>query len=148
MTAVVLALAVASCGGSDSLTKAEFVKEARATCKAAERDSKGLVGVKNKSREDMIDFAKSLVADHRKLVDRLDAIEPPDEVATTYARYLTALRQQDELLGKVLAAPEDLNDDGTVKPDTPAAAISQQHDAAAHKAFLLAKQLDIVACGG
>ncbi len=147
MVAVSIAFGIASCGGSDSLSKADFVSQATAMCKQAQKQAQIMQTASKDNEGRLVQLANAALARHRKLVDKLDTLEPPSELSAGYAEYVKTLRSQDGLNKKVLDEAEP-DSDGTVKPGTPMAAAAHLRDQAAHKAFELARRLNIEACGG
>jgi hypothetical protein len=94
---VVLALVLASCGGSgDALSKAEFVKQANAACATARKDAEKTSG------KGIAAFADKIEAYQREKLKRVEALKPPDELKTRFAAYKNALTQRTNLIAHLV----------------------------------------------
>lgn len=93
---VALALVLASCGGSSTLSKEDFVKQANAACAKARKDSE-------KSRgKGIAAFADRIERYAREKAKGIEALKPPDELKTSYAEYTDALKQRSDLIARLV----------------------------------------------
>jgi GTP1/Obg family GTP-binding protein len=92
---VALALALAGCGGSSTLSKADFAKQASAACTTARKDSE-----KTKAKG-IAAFVDKIEAYQRNKLKGIEALKPPDELKTAYAEYKDALTQRADLINRL-----------------------------------------------
>ena len=97
--AAVLALGVASCGeSSEPLTRAQLQNRIEAACRqAAQRAQDG-----GRTADDF--FAMVLTA-QRDLVERVEGLDPPDELSDTVERLQEGLTQRADAIADVADAP-------------------------------------------
>lgn len=93
---VALALALASCGGSDTLSKGDFVKQANAACATARKDAEKVRG------KGIAAFADRVEEYQRNKLKGIEALKPPDEMKTSYAAYKGALSQRTDLIVRLV----------------------------------------------
>jgi hypothetical protein len=94
---VVLALALAGCGGSDSSSKTDFVKQANAACTKARTDAEKARG------RGIVAFANRVLLYQRNKLKAIEAITPPDELKASYADFRVALSQRTDLIVGLVA---------------------------------------------
>ena len=85
--AAVLALGVASCGGSDPLTKAEFTKQANAVCVKARARIERMKGAGG----EIAALMQKGVAYERAKADGIRALDAPDELKAAITEYTHAI---------------------------------------------------------
>jgi hypothetical protein len=101
-----LALVVASCGGSESLTRAELVNRIEAACRQAqERVAEGQrAGGRGGTPTD---FFSAVLVGQRQLVERVEGLEAPDELADDVETLKEGLAERTDLIANVAEAPRD-----------------------------------------
>lgn len=85
---IVLALGLAGCGGTDPLTKAQFIKRGNAVCQQAEHRAGRTGGT---GLEGMV---SSQVVNEQAKVAGMAALSPPATLEATFAQYKAVLKQQ------------------------------------------------------
>jgi hypothetical protein len=145
IVAAVLALGAAGCGGGDgggedSLTRAEFVKQADAVCKRAQT-----LPAAEGERPTLVEFGERTLASRRTMLARLEQLEPPEQMASRYDRYLAAVRENDELNAQVLERFRAAKD-GKVPQDDATLALTERRDDAAATATAIGKKLGLKVC--
>jgi hypothetical protein len=111
VAALALTLAIAGCGGDDSLTRAELVREASTICRQANRATLQALrdaqrDAQRENRNEVSDargpiYAKLVtkVAEVRQTAaDDLDELVPPEELSAAYDRFVAARHAGAELL--------------------------------------------------
>ena len=93
---VALALALASCGGSSTLSKADFVKQANAACAKARKDTEKARG------KGISAFADRVEQYAREKAKGIEALKPPDELKASYTAYTGALKQRSDLIARLV----------------------------------------------
>ncbi len=96
-----LALGVASCGGSESLTRAELVNRIEAACRQAGQRTQQ---EQRAARGDETSFFTALVAGQREMVERVEGLEAPDELADEVDTIKTGLADRTEMIASVAEA--------------------------------------------
>lgn len=111
-------LAVAGCGGDDGPTKGEFVKEANAVCKRhyvkiSAAASKLLAGGKLPSPREFGQLAMgTIIPEYSAQIRELDDVEPPEDQADAYEKWLTdstALRDRLQKNPVLIQQPQALS---------------------------------------
>lgn len=103
LTASVLAL-LAGCGGG-SLTKAELISQADAICAETEKKIDALGTPETPA--DLKEFAGKAATAAKEQVDKLKALEPPDEVKADWDKALGLLDQQVGLADQLAESADD-----------------------------------------
>jgi hypothetical protein len=93
----VVALGAGGCGGSDPLTRAEFVKRADAVCTRVGRETErmkvnGLEGI-----------AAKYIALERGKADGIGALEPPDALRASVDQYIGVLNDRTAFFKRAIA---------------------------------------------
>jgi hypothetical protein len=96
ITIAAVAFALAGCGGSEALSRSEFVKKANATCvrtnaAARARNPHGIEA-----------YTAMVLALQASKLDGIRALEPPPELRGRYAAYERALRDRTTFFARVL----------------------------------------------
>jgi hypothetical protein len=97
-----LALGVASCGGSETLTRAELVDRIEAACRQAQRLAQQ--DARAGGRE--TNFFAAIVAGQRALVKSVEGLEAPDELSEDVDRLKAGLAQRVDLVADLADMPE------------------------------------------
>lgn len=98
--AAALALAVASCGESESLTRAQVVNRIEAACRqAAEGSSEGARG------ESAENFFAAVLVGQRQLVEKVEGLEAPDELDTDVETVKNGLAERADIVADLAATP-------------------------------------------
>jgi hypothetical protein len=97
-----LALGVASCGGSESLTRAEVVNRIEAACRAAQARAEQ---AQRGARGGAADFLGAAIASQRVLTERVESIEASDDVADEVDALKAGLAERTQLVDEVADAP-------------------------------------------
>ena len=107
LASLLLALPLASCGGDDAPTKAEFAKQAEDICKDAQQSVEKL-GQAN-SREELAEGIDKGIDAARNSIDDLKELDRPDgDAGETADRFVKALDTQ--IKGEGIPVLEDLRD--------------------------------------
>ena len=131
---VALALALASCGGSSTLSKADFVKQANAACAKARKDAekargKGIAG-----------FADRVEQYANEKTKGIEALKPPDELKASYTEYTGVLKQRSDLISRLVVSLKARK--RISKPDEKAVAELQRKEESAARALGLTTCLE------
>lgn len=96
----VLALAVASCGGSEKTTlqRPDLIQRVELACRAAGQTAE------RQSRTGGSNPYKALAAGQRLLVDRLEKIEGPEEIKDDFTSFKEGVRKRLDAIEKVASA--------------------------------------------
>lgn len=148
LVVVVLMLGVAGCGGSDSVTKAEFVRQADAKCKQVQTKITSIM-VSAQSGEgggkSNVELASEAVALRVSLTKDLAAVDAPESLAADYDRFIEVRRTIDGYTQKAVdaAAPDSK---GEAEAGTSEADFTQRGSAEAHESASLATKLGLKVC--
>jgi hypothetical protein len=96
-----LAIGVASCGGSEPLTRAELVDRIEAACRQAEERAEREQRAAGRGASN---FFAAVLAGQRQLVERVEGLEGPDEIADDVETLKTGLAERTELVATVAEA--------------------------------------------
>jgi hypothetical protein len=97
----VLALGIASCGGSAPLSRTAFTKRANAICK---HRTAGIAAVRLRHRREMAAYMAAALPIASKSIDELAGLKPPPRLQAMYRAFLTGERSQVETVRRALAA--------------------------------------------
>lgn len=138
-----LVLGAAGCGGDESVTQADFIRQADALCAKTRKATRA----ERESASDMslVAFTNRVLKEQQQLVDDLEAVEPPEDLSARYDEYLATLRKQYDLTQQIVDEAEP-DSDGTLETGSAAAGIAKTRDAATHKAVDLSKQIGFKDC--
>jgi hypothetical protein len=117
------------CGGTKSLSKAEFVKRADAVCARA-----------SKAAGSQADFVARMAAFEQKVEADLRTLKPPAELQRPLADYVGGLRQRDGLIRRYQAAAK-------ARDSAQLHAVNQQGSAIGARLRTAVTALGIRACG-
>lgn len=122
-----LALGVASCGGSESLARAEVVERVEAACRAAQQR---MTQAQREARDGATGFLAAAVAGQRLLAERVEAIEPAGEVADAVDALKAGLVERAELIERIADAPRSEQSRVTAAAGRRTEALTRDIDAA------------------
>jgi hypothetical protein len=134
ITAVlVLAFAVAGCGGegSKTLSKEEYASRLRQICASANAEQKR-IGTPT-SISEFSAKAPKLLDVFDKAVAKVEKLKPPDELKSTAGRFVSQLKQIRRLIDQVLAAAKKNDAAKVLQLGAQAQSLSNAADAAARK---------------
>lgn len=97
----VLALGIASCGGSGSLSRADLVKQARAIC--TERRT-GIEALRRRYPRDLARLIVAAVPLMERGTSKLADLNPPKEMEAEYHRFVTDQRAEIAEIRRAIAA--------------------------------------------
>ncbi|HSJ18069.1 MAG TPA: hypothetical protein VK920_08240 [Solirubrobacterales bacterium] len=128
-TPLLAAAALAGCGpfgddgdGSEALSEEDLAVRGDEICRAAQERVAELQSDPPAGREDSIRFAEDLIAVFEDEVAQLESLDPPDERAQAFDRYLDARREAIELLEQGRDAAEQNDPQGYADAQAEAAA--------------------------
>ena len=107
LTVVLAAVALAACGDSDDggdngKSKADIQKEAQAICTDVKKDLEKIEAPSNiQDANEVSAYFEKAVPVSQEAVDKLEALEPPDDYKADYDAYVTAQAKQIDELAKV-----------------------------------------------
>jgi hypothetical protein len=128
---VAVALGAGGCGGSEPLTRAEFVKRAEAVCT---RVSKKIERTQIRGLEGL---AQKLIALERGKVDGIGELEPPDGLRASVDQYLGVINDRSAFYRRALS---DIRENGKPRQQDVAAVEIQTREKE------LATELHLRAC--
>jgi len=101
--AALITTTLAGCGGSDSLTKAEFQTKANKLCKDANKDTETYgANISEKSTDAEVTAAiDKTVKRNQELVDAIDALKEPTAISDDVASMLTSVKAGMKDLDKI-----------------------------------------------
>jgi hypothetical protein len=99
----VLALGVASCGGSGTttLTRAELVRRVEVACREGQRASQKVTRASAGGRSA---FIQAILASQRTVMDRLEDLEASDAAKTDFAAFKSGVQTRLSLIQRVASA--------------------------------------------
>ncbi|HEV2999547.1 MAG TPA: hypothetical protein VGW75_02315 [Solirubrobacteraceae bacterium] len=97
-----LAAALAGCGGEDKLSVDEYRAQLRTICKDAERRSEGVRQPTRATPEAIADYLTRLRDVNARTIERVERLEPPDELKGAHDRALEANRDGREKVDQVI----------------------------------------------
>jgi len=94
--ATTCALTVAGCGSSDTLTRAEFIKQANAACDSVRKQfaHSNIHGLK--------EFREAIVASQTARTRKMMALQPPLELRVPYQQYVHVLQERTAMLAQAV----------------------------------------------
>ena len=95
-----LALGVASCGGSEPLTRAQLVRQLETACRQAQERAEEA----GRSARGEGGFFEAVLAGQRVLVERVEGLEPPDELRDDVDTLESGLAERTDLVAEVAQA--------------------------------------------
>ena len=104
-----LAAAFTACGGEDPLTTEEYRAELRKICQETDKKREAVEQPTRATPEAIADYLRRLRDINAASIDRVDELEPPDELKSAHDRALNANREGRE---KVDAVIEELQGGG------------------------------------
>jgi predicted small lipoprotein YifL len=128
-----LALGLASCGGSGPLSRADLVKQANAICKQRTADVAAMR--KRVHTRDFATFVAAVLPVVDKDTSKLEALKPPQELKSAYTTWTAGVRAQITHVRGSLAALRAHR-----------RAPSGESPAAAERQAKLARQLGLTSC--
>lgn len=114
--AVAAAFAVfASCGGGSSTSPEEFQADANRVCRDAERELDRIQAMPPQTADQAEKQAEALIDVSEQALDNLRKIDPPEELASTYDRYLAEREKAIGLIEDARDAAADNDSDSYVQ---------------------------------
>lgn len=122
-------LGTGACGGSDKLSKPEYIAEGDALCQRfVDQSEAAMEGVE--TTEQLSQAFGKLIADAKQVDTDLEALSPPDDATEVDAKLLDSLRKTTTAMGQVVDALER-NDDSWQQLLEEADRVGSASDAAA-----------------
>ena len=106
---LVLVLGITGCGGDDAPSPEEYRSELRKLCQDAERRTNEVSEPTRATREAIADYLTRLRDINARTIDRVEELEPPEDLKAAHDRALAANREGRE---KVDAVIEELEGGG------------------------------------
>jgi hypothetical protein len=104
-----LSTALVGCGGSDQLSKDEYRSELRKICQEADKKTNAVQEPTRATGDAIADYLARLRDINARTIEKVEDLEPPDELKAAHERALKANREGRE---KVDAVVKDLQDGG------------------------------------
>lgn len=99
---VALAAALAGCGGEDQLSPDEYRAQLRRICADSERRSERVKQPTRSTPEAIADYLTRLRDINASTIERVERLEPPDELRSAHDRALAANREGREKVDAVI----------------------------------------------
>ena len=137
-----LAAAFAGCGGDDQLSPEDYRAELRKLCQEAERKTNQVQEPTRATREAIADYLTRLRDINAQTIQRVEDLEPPDDLKDAHDRALKANRDG---RAKVDAVIEDLEAGGD--PTQVLTAARKDLEASSRAAKQAARDVGVPECG-
>ena len=114
---LVLTAAVVGCGGDDPLSTDDYRAELRKICAESERKTDGVEEPTRATPEAIADYLRRLRDVNVETIEKVEELEPPEDLADAHDRALSANREGREKVDAVIQELEEGGDPTQVLAD-------------------------------
>lgn len=137
-----LVLSFAACGGDDGLSKEDYQAELRKICDESERKTNAVEEPTRATPEAIADYLQRLRDVNAETIEKVEELEPPEELKDAHDRALEANRDGREKVDNVISELEGGGDPTQVLTDA-----RKELEASSQAAKKAGEDLGVPECG-
>jgi ABC-type glycerol-3-phosphate transport system substrate-binding protein len=98
----VLSLALAACGGEDTLTTKQYKAEAKKICEGAQQRTEAVKQPTKADNKTIITYLRELLKVNERTTQDFEKLEPPESIASEHKRVLDTNRQSVDEVNRLI----------------------------------------------